>query len=144
MGDLNVATETVVFPTGGLSATRKASFRSLDATVSTVCGVCARSYLPSFGNVPCLGHLSGVRVACCRHGVELGGYIAFETGLIVRFPPNAVERHFGDRQPTPDSPEFLGATAGAAHTEENRSGGKCARAESDLPSKASRLRTPLS
>lgn len=32
---------------------------------------------------PCLGHLPGVRFACCGHG-EDHGYIAFENGVVVR------------------------------------------------------------
>lgn len=32
---------------------------------------------------PCLGHLPGVKFACCGHGVK-EGYISFSNGVIIR------------------------------------------------------------
>lgn len=40
---------------------------------------------------PCLGHLPGVRYACCGHGVD-HGYIFFENGVIVRGSFELIEK----------------------------------------------------
>ena len=52
--------------------------------------------LPESGPDPCLGHLPGVKFACCGHGSKEGGYISFENGRIIRFPVlTHVEQRYG-------------------------------------------------
>lgn len=46
------------------------------------CQRCGRERLKT-GEDPCLGHLPGVKFACCGHGTQTG-YITFENGVTIR------------------------------------------------------------
>jgi len=54
------------------------------------CIRCGRKGLEG-GEDACLGHLPGVRAACCGHGGD-EGYVAFEDGTIIRFTEATVEK----------------------------------------------------
>ena len=51
--------------------------------MSITCPKCKRWYEPGAEADPCLGMLPGVVGACCGHG-KPGGYIAFQSGVVVR------------------------------------------------------------
>jgi len=67
---------------------------------SHVCPHCGKSAGPN-GEDGCLGHLPGVKTACCGHG-RREGYIIFENGIQVRFqlteiPTLATPSELGER-----------------------------------------------
>jgi len=48
------------------------------------CPHCKNKFENDYDPDPCLGHLPGVKNACCGHGNQDQSYIVFNNGLIIR------------------------------------------------------------
>jgi len=64
-----------------------------------ICPKCKLARGPTL-NDPCLDHLPNVQAACCGHG-EDGGYIYFDTGIVIRITIHSVEDYRSPYQVIP-------------------------------------------